>query len=91
MPKLLKRFILFIFCFFVSASWTTYAYSQQASKKQPKREIKVRELVIKQRVLKPQAMFILTKSQQARIRSDITTSQNFSKEIIKTIEEDFLR
>jgi len=53
--------------------------------------IQLKELVIKQRVIKPQAMFILTKSRQARVKADIVTSQNFSYETIKTAEEDFLR
>lgn len=67
------------------------AYAEQKQSPQPKKTIKIKEIVIKQRVIKPQAMFILSKSQQANVKSDITTSQTFSQEIIKTSNRDFLR
>ncbi len=66
-----------------------YAQSKEQRKK-GRKVIKIKEIVIKQRVIKPQAMFILTKSQQAQVKSDITTSQNFSSEIIDTVHEKFL-
>lgn len=56
-----------------------------------KKVIKLKEIVIKQRVIKPQAMIILTRSQQALVKSDIVTSQNFSNEIIKTVNEDIVK
>ncbi len=56
-----------------------------------KKVIKLKEIVIKQRVIKPQAMIILTRSQQALVKSDIVTSQNFSNEIIKTVDEDIVK
>lgn len=56
-----------------------------------KKVIKLKEIVIKQRVIKPQAMIVLTRSQQALVKSDIVTSQNFSQEIIKTLESDVVK
>ncbi|MCS7213361.1 MAG: hypothetical protein NZ927_03975 [Candidatus Calescibacterium sp.] len=87
-----KLKLLFLCSFFVSTmlSFPNLVYAQQ--KKAPqKKVIKLKEIVIKQRVIKPQAMFILSKSQQANVKSDITTSQTFSQETLKTINEDFLR
>lgn len=63
----------------------------QKKKEAPKKVIKMKEIVIKQRVIKPQAMFILSKSQHANVKSDITTSQTFSEGTLKTLDGDFLK
>jgi hypothetical protein len=96
-----KKFVFFLFVFaFISFINFLFVvpdlFAQKGGKKeQPKKEqprvIRIQELVIKQRVIKPQAMLILSKSQQARIKSDIITSQNFSSRIIETVHEDFLK
>lgn len=78
--------LMLIFCILTSPT-----YPQQKKTQAPKKVLKIKEIIIKQRVIKPQAMFILSKSQQANVKSDITTSQTFSDETIKTIDENFLR
>jgi hypothetical protein len=98
-----KKFVFFLFVFaFISFINFLFVvpdlFAQKRGKKeQPRvekeqpRVIRIKELVIRQRVIKPQAMLILSKSQQARIKSDIVTSQNFSSRIIETVHEDFLK
>jgi hypothetical protein len=91
-----KKFVFFLFVFaFISFINFLFVipdlFAQKRGKKEQPRVIRIRELVIRQRVIKPQAMLILSKSQQARIKSDIVTSQNFSGRIIETAEEDFLK
>jgi hypothetical protein len=91
-----KKFVFFLFVFaFISFINFLFVvpdlFAQKRDKKEQPRVIRIRELVIRQRVIKPQAMLILSKSQQARIKSDIVTSQNFSGRIIETAEEDFLK
>lgn len=89
--KFSKRVFFVILLSFLFLS--PYAFAQKKGGKAggQKKVIQLKELVIKQRVIKPQAMFILTKSQQSKIRSDIVTSQNFSESIIETTEGDFLK
>jgi hypothetical protein len=87
-------FFLFVFAFIFVVSYIFVVpdlFAQKRGKKEQPRVIRIKELVIRQRVIKPQAMLILSKSQQARIKSDIVTSQNFSGRIIETAEEDFLK
>ena len=91
-----KKFVFFLFVFaFISFINFLFVvpdlFAQKRGKKEQPRVIRIQELVIKQRVIKPQAMLILSKSQQARIKSDIVTSQNFSSRIIETVREDFLK
>ncbi len=86
MKKIIKLVAVLVFFIFIQN-----AYAERKQSAQPKKTIKIKEIVIKQRVIKPQAMFILSKSQQANVKSDITTSQTFSQEIIKTANRDFLR
>jgi hypothetical protein len=91
-----KKFVFFLFvCAFISFINFLFVvpdlFAQKRDKKDQPRVIRIRELVIRQRVIKPQAMLILSKSQQARIKSDIVTSQNFSGRIIETAEGDFLK
>jgi hypothetical protein len=91
-----KKFVFFLFVFtFISFINFLFVvpdlFAQKRGKKEQPRVIRIKELVIKQRVIKPQAMLILSKSQQARIKSDIVTSQNFSSRIIETVREDFLK
>ena len=91
-----KKFVFFLFVFaFISFINFLFVvpdlFAQKRGKKEQPRVIRIQELVIKQRVIKPQAMLILSKSQQARIKSDIVTSQNFSGRIIETVREDFLK
>jgi hypothetical protein len=91
-----KKFVFFLFVFtFISFINFLFVvpdlFAQKRGKKEQPRVIRIKELVIRQRVIKPQAMLILSKSQQARIKSDIVTSQNFSGRIIETVNEDFLK
>ncbi len=91
-----KKFVFFLFVFaFISFINFLFVvpdlFAQKRGKKEQPRVIRIKELVIRQRVIKPQAMLILSKSQQARIKSDIVTSQNFSSRIIETAEGDFLK
>jgi hypothetical protein len=91
-----KKFVFFLFVFaFISFINFLFVvpdlFAQKRGKKEQPRVIRIKELVIRQRVIKPQAMLILSKSQQARIKSDIVTSQNFSSRIIETVQEDFLK
>jgi len=91
-----KKFVFFLFVFaFISFINFLFVvpdlFAQKRGKKEQPRVIRIKELVIRQRVIKPQAMLILSKSQQARIKSDIVTSQNFSGRIIETVREDFLK
>ncbi|MFZ8802799.1 MAG: hypothetical protein ACO2PO_07400 [Candidatus Calescibacterium sp.] len=91
-----KKFVFFLFVFtFISFINFLFVvpdlFAQKRGKKEQPRVIRIKELVIRQRVIKPQAMLILSKSQQARIKSDIVTSQNFSSRIIETVREDFLK
>jgi uncharacterized protein YrrD len=91
-----KKFVFFLFVFaFISFINFLFVvpdlFAQKRGKKEQHRVIRIKELVIRQRVIKPQAMLILSKSQQARIKSDIVTSQNFSGRIIETAEGDFLK
>jgi len=91
-----KKFVFFLFVFaFISFINFLFVvpdlFAQKRGKKEQPRVIRIKELVIRQRVIKPQAMLILSKSQQARIKSDIVTSQNFSGRIIETAEGDFLK
>jgi hypothetical protein len=91
-----KKFVFFLFVFaFISFINFLFVvpdlFAQKRGKKEQQRVIRIKELVIRQRVIKPQAMLILSKSQQARIKSDIVTSQNFSSRIIETVHEDFLK
>jgi hypothetical protein len=91
-----KKFVFFLFVFaFISFINFLFVvpdlFAQKRGKKEQPRVIRIQELVIRQRVIKPQAMLILSKSQQARIKSDIVTSQNFSGRIIETVREDFLK
>ena len=91
-----KKFVFFLFVFaFISFINFLFVvpdlFAQKRGKKEQPRVIRIKELVIRQRVIKPQAMLILSKSQQARIKSDIVTSQNFSARIIETAEGDFLK
>jgi hypothetical protein len=87
-------FFLFVFAFIFFISYIFVVpnlFAQKRGKKEQPRVIRIKELVIRQRVIKPQAMLILSKSQQARIKSDIVTSQNFSGRIVETAEGDFLK
>jgi hypothetical protein len=87
-------FFLFVFAFIFVVSYIFVVpdlFAQKRGKKEQPRVIRIKELVIRQRVIKPQAMLILSKSQQARIKSDIVTSQNFSGRIVETAEGDFLK
>ena len=91
-----KKFVFFLFVFafisFINFLFVVpYLFAQKRGKKEQPRVIRIKELVIRQRVIKPQAMLILSKSQQAKIKSDIVTSQNFSSRIIETVHEDFLK
>jgi len=91
-----KKFVFFLFVFaFISFINFLFVvpdlFAQKRGKKEQPRVIRIKELVIRQRVIKPQAMLILSKSQQARIKSDIVTSQNFSGRIVETAEGDFLK
>jgi uncharacterized protein YrrD len=91
-----KKFVFFLFVFaFISFISFLFVvpdlFAQKRGKKEQHRVIRIKELVIRQRVIKPQAMLILSKSQQARIKSDIVTSQNFSGRIVETAEGDFLK
>lgn len=91
-----KKFVFFLFVFaFISFINFLFVvpdlFAQKRGKKEQPRVIRIKELVIRQRVIKPQAMLILSKSQQARIKSDIVTSQNFSSRIIETVHENFLK
>jgi len=91
-----KKFVFFLFVFtFISFINFLFVvpdlFAQKRGKKEQPRVIRIKELVIRQRVIKPQAMLILSKSQHARIKSDIVTSQNFSGRIIETVNEDFLK
>jgi len=91
-----KKFVFFLLVFtFISFINFLFVvpdlFAQKRGKKEQPRVIRIKELVIRQRVIKPQAMLILSKSQHARIKSDIVTSQNFSGRIIETVNEDFLK
>lgn len=89
--KIIVFFFLGLFLFNTNGVFAQSKSGKQPPQKGGKKVIQLKELVIKQRVVKPQAMFILTKSRQAKVKADIVTSQNFSYDIIKTAEEDFLR
>ena len=91
-----KIFVFALKIFLVSVLILSFVLGEAEAKRKrrkggKKKVIKLKEIVIKQRVIKPQAMIILTRSQQALIKSDIVTSQNFSNEIIKTINEDIVK
>lgn len=87
----MNRISTFILTMTLTSFLLPYNIYAEQKGKPAKKVIKLKEIVIKQRVIKPQAMFILSKSQQANVKSDITTSQTFSEEIIKTADRDFLR
>jgi len=89
--QIIVLFFSVLFLFNMNDVFAQSKSQKQTHQKGGRKVIQLKELVIKQRVIKPQAMFILTKSRQARVKADIVTSQNFSYEIIKTAEEDFLR
>lgn len=91
--RIIERFSRWFFIGFLLGILFVLPYSSSAETQKQKKErkvIRLKEVIIKQRVIKPQAMFILTKSQQSLVKSDITTSQNFSSDIIKTMDEKFL-
>ncbi len=89
--QIIVFFFLLLFLFNTGDVFAQSKAGKQSPQKGGRKVIQLKELVIKQRVIKPQAMFILTKSRQAKVKADIVTSQNFSYDIIKTAEEDFLR